>query len=83
MSQPIRGRVDLPDMVLVDRQSILRSRPDAISIDKYREDVIVGKAVGGGKVFKTEARQHLRCGRRRLRGMRFMRSICRLRHGRW
>ena len=41
-------------MVLIDGESIFGAGPDAVAIHQHGEDVIVGQAIGGGEVFKTE-----------------------------
>ena len=59
MRQTVFGRVGLPLVVLVNTQPIFGTCPDPVAIHQHGEHVIVGQAVGGREVFKSEARH---CG---------------------
>ena len=60
MGKAVFGGVGLPLAVLVEAKSVFSGGPDAIAVDKYVEDVIVGEAVGGGEVLPKEGGEVLR-----------------------
>ena len=45
MSQSIGGTEDLPCTVLVESETVICTGPDALSVDKHAEDMIIGQTV--------------------------------------
>src|SRR5579864_4706750 len=50
---------DLPRVVLVEAQAVVGTRPNTVAVYQNAEDVIVGKAIGGGEVLPAEHRHLL------------------------